>query len=189
MKITTKQLVQTALLLAICIASQFLKNLSPYITGPIVNTTIIIATLATGLYSGLLISIIAPITAYFIAASPIMAGIPQMLLVIMAGNSILALCTWLFTRKIHFRGSLPVGLLTGAVVKAAFMGAMVIWVVLPLWSGNIVPYLPKPEALQKVLATARITFSFTQLITGLTGGLISLLIWMPLQKYLKNGEQ
>ena len=45
MKLTTKRLVQTAFLLAICIASQYFKNLSVYITGPIVNTTIIIATL------------------------------------------------------------------------------------------------------------------------------------------------
>ncbi len=52
MKLSTRQLAQTALLLAICIASQFFKNLSVYITGPVVNTTIIIAVLAVGLWSG-----------------------------------------------------------------------------------------------------------------------------------------
>ena len=76
MKITTKQLVQTALLLAICIASQYFKNLSVYITGPIVNLTIILAVLSVGLWSGLLLSIIAPVTAFFFTGSPIMAAIP-----------------------------------------------------------------------------------------------------------------
>lgn len=71
MKITTKHLVQTALLLAICIASQYFKNLSVYITGPIVNATIIIAVLSVGLFSGLLLSIIAPITAFFLPALPL----------------------------------------------------------------------------------------------------------------------
>ena len=76
MKITTKQLVQTALLLAICIASQYFKNLSVYITGPIVNLTIILAVLSVGLWSGLLLSIIAPVTAFFFTGSPILAAIP-----------------------------------------------------------------------------------------------------------------
>ena len=90
MKITTKHLVQTALLLAICIASQYFKNLSVYITGPIVNATIIIAVLSVGLFSGLLLSIIAPITAFFFTGSPIMAAIPLMFPAVMAGNAILA---------------------------------------------------------------------------------------------------
>ena len=54
MKFTTRGLVQTGLLLAVCIASQFFKNLSVYLTGPIVNTTIILAVLAVGLWSGIL---------------------------------------------------------------------------------------------------------------------------------------
>ena len=62
MKFTTRGLVQTGLLLAVCIASQFFKNLSVYLTGPIVNTTIILAVLAVGLWSGILIGVIAPVS-------------------------------------------------------------------------------------------------------------------------------
>ena len=62
MKFTTRGLVQTSLLLAVCIASQFFKNLSVYLTGPIVNTTIILAVLAVGLWSGILIGVIAPVS-------------------------------------------------------------------------------------------------------------------------------
>lgn len=188
MKLSTKQLVQTALLLAICIASQFLKNLSVYITGPIVNITIIIAVLAVGLWSGLLISIIAPITAFFISGSPIMAAIPLMFPAVMAGNAVLAVSVWYFQNKLSFKWRLPAGLAAGSVLKAAFMGIVIVLIILPVFGGNIASKLPKPEALPKVLATAKVTFSITQLITSLTGSVLAYIIWMPLKKYLKNGD-
>ena len=46
MKITTKQITTTAVLLAICIVSQFFKNTSVYITGPIINACLIMPTAA-----------------------------------------------------------------------------------------------------------------------------------------------
>lgn len=188
MKLSTKQLVQTALLLAICIASQYFKNLSAYITGPVVNTTIIIAVLAVGLWSGLLISVIAPVTAFFLAGSPIMAAIPLMFPTIMAGNAILAVCTWYFQEKLHFKWRLPAGLAVGSIIKAAFLGVTVVLIILPAFGDQIASKLPKPEALPSVLATARVTFSITQLITALTGSVLAYIIWLPLKKYLKTGE-
>ena len=194
MKLTTKGLVQTALLLAICIASQFFKNLSVYLTGPIVNTTIILAVLAVGLWSGLLISIIAPITAFFISGSPIMAAIPLMFPAVMGGNAILALCVWLFHSKkiavgIGASRRLIAGLAVGSVLKAVFMGLVIVLILLPSFGSNIAAKLPKPEALPGVLATAKITFSLTQLITALTGSVLAYLIWIPLKKYLEKGER
>ena len=56
MKVNTKQITTIGTLLAICIISQFFKNLSVYITGPIINTCIIIATLTTGLFGGIILS-------------------------------------------------------------------------------------------------------------------------------------
>lgn len=188
-KFTTKQWMQTALLLAICIGSQFFKNLSPYITGPIVNTVLIIATLAVGLYSGLIISVIAPVTAFFITGSPIMAAIPLMFPLIIFGNIILVWCTDYFQNKKTFKYRLPAGLITGSVLKALFLGVTVVLIVLPIFGADVATKLPKPEMLPKVLATAKITFSVTQLITALTGSLIAYVIWIPLQKFLQNGEQ
>lgn len=185
MRFSTKQLAQTALLLAICIISQFFKNLSVYLTGPIVNTTIIIAVLAVGLWSGILISIAAPITAFFISGSPIIAAIPPVLPAIMGGNLVLAVCVWYFQNKTAFSRRLAVGLITGSVLKAAFMGIVIVLILLPLFGGNVALKLPKPEALPLVLATARITFSVTQLITALTGSLLACLIWIPLKKYIE----
>lgn len=185
MKITTKQLVQTALLLAICIASQYFKNLSVYITGPIVNLTIIIATLATGLWSGILLSIIAPITAFFFTGSPIMAAIPLMFPAVMAGNAVLAVTVWHFQNKLSFKGKLPVGLIAGSVLKAVFMGVVIVLIILPIFGNNIASKLPNPDALPKVLATAKVTFSITQLTTALIGSALAYVIWLPLKKYLK----
>lgn len=209
MKLSTRKLSQTALLLAICIVSQFFKNLSVYITGPVVNTTIIIAVLAVGLWSGLFISIIAPVTAFFISGSPIMAAIPLMFPAVMAGNAILAVCTWGAVRHstrnsaqkpmpgsmkgsarkpwggLSSKGRLAAGMIAGSVLKAAFMGIVIVLVLLPAFGGNIAARLPKPEALPGVLESAKITFSVTQLITSLTGSLLAYIIWTPLKKFLR----
>ena len=199
MKFTTRGLVQTGLLLAVCIASQVFKNLSVYLTGPIVNTTIILAVLAVGLWSGILIGVIAPVSAFFISGSPIMAAIPLMFPVIMGGNIILAVCVQFFYSKKSVSGKnntskgcasqrLITGLILGSVLKAAFMGAVIVLILLPSFGSNIAARLPKPEALPGVLATARITFSLTQLITALTGSLLAYLVWIPLKKYLEKGD-
>lgn len=185
MKITTKQLVQTALLLAICIASQYFKNLSVYITGPIVNLTIILAVLSVGLWSGLLLSIIAPVTAFFFTGSPIMAAIPLMFPAVMAGNAVLAITVWYFQEKTSFKWRLPAGLVAGSVLKAIFMGVVIVLIILPIFGNNIASKLPKLEALPMVLATAKVTFSITQLTTALIGSALAYVIWMPLKKYLK----
>ena len=194
MKLSTRSLAQTALLLAVCILSQFFKNLSVYVTGPIVNTTIIIAVLAAGLWSGLFIGIIAPVTAFFISGSPIMAAIPLMFPAVMAGNAILAVCTWIPTRyparhsrnRLPFSGRLAAGMIAGSVLKAAFMGIVIVLILLPAFGGDIASKLPKPEALPGVLAAAKVTFSVTQLITSFTGSLLAYIIWTPLKKFLKT---
>lgn len=185
MKITTKQLVQTAVLLAICLVSQYFKNLSVYITGPIVNAVLIIATIGIGLGSGIILSIIAPITAFFFTGSPIMAGIPLMFPTIMIGNIIIVVVTYFFYKKCSFNGHLPVGLILGSAAKAAFMGLVIVMVLLPIFGDNIaVP----AEKLPVILAVAKTTFSITQLITSLLGSVYAYIIWIPLKKVMQNEQ-
>jgi len=185
-KITTKQITTTALLLAICILSQYFKNLSVYITGPIVNTTLILAVLGAGLYSGILLSIIAPITAFFFTGSPIMAAIPLMFPAVMLGNLVIVFFTYYFQKKMSFKNHLAIGLLLGSIAKAIVMGIVIVGILLPAFGENIAAHLPKPEALPMVLATAKVTFSVTQLTTALMGSVLAYVIWLPLQKVLKN---
>ena len=188
MKLTAKQITATALLLAICIISQYFKNMSVYVTGPIVNTTIILATLACGPISGIILSIIAPITAFFFTGSPIMAAIPLMFPVIMIGNCILVFSIHLLKNKFGKKAGIPVALLTGSILKSVFLGLTVILVLLPLFGDAIATKLPKPEMLPVVLATAKVTFSVTQLITALLGSLLAMIIWAPVKKVISQDE-
>ena len=86
MKITTKQITTTAVLLAICIVSQFFKNTSVYITGPIINACLIIAALGAGMACGIILSVITPVTSFLITGSPIMSAIPAIIPCVMIGK-------------------------------------------------------------------------------------------------------
>ena len=57
MKIKTKQITVTAIMLAICLVSQFFKNLSVYITGPIINAALILTVLYAGMACGIILSL------------------------------------------------------------------------------------------------------------------------------------
>lgn len=98
MKLNIRLLCRTALLLALCIASQFLKNTSVYLTGSVVNAILILATLSCGFLSGAAISVIAPLTSWWITGSPVMSAYPLIVPAVMAGNLMLVALVWLFAR-------------------------------------------------------------------------------------------
>ena len=103
MKITTKQITTTAVLLAICIVSQFFKNTS----------------------------VITPVTSFFITGSPIIGAIPAIMPCIMAGNALLVLGVGLVTKKCKGNGGLIAGMAAGSVVKALFMGIVISLILIP----------------------------------------------------------
>lgn len=185
---STKVIVQTGILLAICIASQFMKNLSVYITGPIVNMTIIMAVLVVGLWSGIVLSVVSPLTAFLIAPSPILQGIPAIIPCIMVGNALLSIGIWLFkdkilTEKIKTNVRVIIGMLVGALAKAAFMGVTISLVLLPMFKGNI----DKPaKMLNTIVNTAQVTFSVTQFITAIIGCVLCYVIWLRIKDVVKN---
>lgn len=184
MKFTTKQLTQTALLLAICIVSQFMKNTSVYLTGPIINAVLLIALWSVNVQAALVLSVLTPITAFMITGSPITAAIPLLIPVIMLGNAIFVTAVWLGQKKgVDMK---YVGMGAGCILKAAFMWIMTSFVLFPIFGQNVASRLPKPEALPKVLETAKITFSVTQLITAAIGCVLAVIIMIPLKSYLKN---
>ena len=165
----TKQLTLTALLLALCIASQFLKNTSVYLTGPVINCILILSAVFCGLWSAAALSFITPLTSWLITGSPLMSAIPLIVPCVMAGNIILTVTVWLSVRKSRRTRALLLGTLLGAAAKAAFMGGTISLLLLPLLGGA--SGLPAPA-----LASARVTFSLTQLITALLGGVPAVLI-------------
>lgn len=180
MKLSTKQIALTGILLAISIVSQFMKNTSVFITGPIINACLILAVAFCGLVCGLILAVITPVTAFLITGSPIMAAIPMMIPMVMLGNAVLVISVQLFRNMIlkhkTMQISLPVGVVCGSILKAVVMG-----ITISLW---LLPtYLP--EKLLPKLAPLQMQFSMVQLVTALLGGVIAYILWIPLRKTLK----
>lgn len=169
MKITTKKIALTAVLLALAIASQFLKNMSVYVTGSIINLILIMAVLFVGVGCASIIAIITPITSFLITGSPIMAAMPLVMPAVMIGNEVLVLVVGLLKKM-----PLTVKVVLASVVKAAVMGILISLIIIPVFG----PGTGLPE---KALAAAKLTFSLTQLITALIGGVLACIIF-PLVK-------
>ena len=171
----TNKFTRTAVLLALAVASQFLKNLSVYITGPIVNAVLIVCVLYCGFGNAAVLCIVLPITSWLVTGSPVMSTMPVIIPCVMAGNLVLALGVWLFARRSESDISLIAGMAVGCVAKALFMGLTVSCLVLPLLGPD--SGLPAPA-----LAAAKLTFSVTQLITGILGCLPVLIVKKAIDK-------
>ncbi len=171
----TRAVTRTALLLALAIASQFLKNVSIYITGPIVNCILIIAAMYCGIGSGVFLSIVLPISSWLITASPIMSTMPVIVPCVMVGNLIYILLNWSFPRKTDSDSRRIAGHISGSIAKAAFMGLTISLLVLQIAG-------PSSGLPEKALNAAKLTFSLTQLITGLTGASLAFVIRKALDK-------
>lgn len=186
MKIKTKQITLTAAMLAICIVSQIFKNLSVFITGPIINACIILTVMYAGLTCGIILSVITPITAYFITGGGVMAAIIgvnpvagiMMIVCIMIGNMILAVFVELATKKWNKKAVW--GMVSGSVIKALFMGATIALLIVP-------KFLPAKMAPK--MQMIQMTFSVFQLLTALIGTVYAVIVNIPLGKLMKNPEE
>lgn len=176
-KLNTRALAQAAILLAICIISQFFKDLSVYITGPIINACLIICVLTAGLGWAIILSIVTPITSFIITGSPIMSAIPLIIPCIMIGNAILVMFIAFLKDKPNGKIGLPLSMIAGAVVKALFMGVVISLIIIPAML---------PEAMNKMMTVFQTTFSITQLITALIGSALAYVIMIPLKKSMRN---
>lgn len=170
----TKQLVLTALLLAMCIVFQSLKGISVYLTGSAVNALLVMATLAVGTSSGVFIAVITPVIAYFMGQTPILQIIPMMVIVIMLGNLTLVLLASKGKKE-----KLLAWLALGAILKAVVLWLLVWYAVLPFFGGGV------PE---KMVGVVKATFSITQFITAAIGCAIAFIVHARI-KYLYLTEQ
>jgi hypothetical protein len=171
MKISIKTITYTALFLALTIVFQQFKVLSQFITGPIINAILIIATLYIGLASGSIIAILSPIFAVLINPAPLMLAVPTMVPLIILANLLIVFATSYFKEK-----NLMAGLAIGSVLKASFLWLGVSYIILPLFGVSLAP---------KLKLAAQAAFSYNQLITALVGSLIAYLIWLTLKKIKK----
>ena len=166
----TRMLTRTALLLALCVVVQQFKTVSQFITGPLVNLILLLAALAVGLGSGLCIAVLSPILAFLIAPSPVMQLMPQLIVLVAAGNAALVVCAWALRKQDKF---FWLGFLLGAAAKVAVMAGGLQFVLLPLFGGVLN---------EKQVATVSTMFGVNQFITALIGGVLCAILWPLLRK-------
>ena len=185
-KFGTRQIATTAVLLAICIVSQVFKNLSIFITGPIVNTCIVLAVLMVNLSCGIILSIITPITAYMIAMSPVMMAVPAIIIFIMLGNIVLAVAVeFLFKKSFMgsgnnvFRISNMARAILCSLAKGVFMGATISMWLLPA-------FIPEQSPLRNKLPVFQKTFSVFQFLTACIGFVYVFIVYTVLKRAVER---
>ncbi|MDD6308930.1 MAG: ECF transporter S component [Clostridia bacterium] len=161
----------TAVMLAITLAFQSLRFFpaiaaipwNNYLIGTLVNFSLLTATGAVGLSSGIFISIATPLVAFLQGYLPFVVFIP----VVAAGNAILCVLFY-YVRKINNYA----GGIVASVVK---------WMVLSL---SVQPVLSWFITLPPAKLTAlTASFGLPQLITALLGSLLAILLLERLKKH------
>lgn len=184
MKINTKQITVTAIMLALSIVViQFIKlplsisGQSVGISGALINLILIIDTLYCGMLSGMLLAIIIPVLSFVLTASPIISSVPLILPCIMIGNVVFVFFAWFVRGKKLELNLMPLSLVAGSFAKAGIMALLIVKWVIPQF-GSALP--------AKALGMAKVTYSSTQLIAALLGTFLACIIWPVLKLGLKK---
>lgn len=178
MKLSAKQIATGGLILAVCIASQFLKNFSPYITGSIINLALLLATTIAGIPVAVIIGIITPVTSFFISGSP---AFPLFLPGIMLGNATIVIIYGLLAFKKPGKVRMIIALAAGTICKALVMGLLFINVFIPTVAGKL-----PAEKVGPMTKTLQFNFSVLQLITAAIGSVLMFLIYSAVKGIKKN---
>jgi hypothetical protein len=171
-----KFITRTAVLLALTVLFQSLRDLIPipsqvsqFVVGSLVNLSLIISAVLVGIKGGLLISVAAPIIAYFQGQLP--SIMPFMIVAVALGNAAIVIMVGLFYNKNKYAA-----LVSGAVLKFITLYIVVIKIVLPF-------IYPNAPAQAKALLS--VNFSWPQLVTALIGAFLSLIVIPMITKALK----
>jgi len=155
-----KFLTRTALILALTVAFQMIRPLlslpplmSNYIVGSLVNASLAVASVLVGAWSGIVISIFAPV----IALMQQHIVFPWLVPIIAGGNIVFVLIYGWWYRK-----NKGVGILLASVLKFSFLYFLVSTAVRIL-------VVPEPAA-----STLSLMFGWPQLVTAVAGGLAAL---------------
>lgn len=175
---------ETAVLLTLLVALQALtKPMGQLVTGTCVNCVLAVAALYSGMGSGVTVALISPVCAYLLGIAPNFITV----LPIMMGN----VCYVALLRLICGKNGCPVwrqgvGLAAAATVKFGVLYLLVVKIICGVAAdallgqklGNTVVLAPP---MLKLLPTM---FSWPQLITAVTGGILALFIAPMLRKSL-----
>lgn len=180
MKMRTRTITVTAIMVALCVVVQLFKNPGTIpITGGLINLILIVDTLYCGLASGIILSAVAPITSFIITQSPIIAAVPMILPFIMIGNIVIVLFAWAVRCKKLELNLLPISLVVGSFAKWGVMTLSIVKWVLPTFGSNLAP---------KVYNMATVTYSTTQLYAALAGTTLTCVIWPIVRLGIKRNK-
>lgn len=179
---------ETAVLLALLICLQWVGSFVPnqlakqLITGTFVNCVLAVAALYAGYGSSITIALISPVCAFLLGIAPNFITV----LPIMVGN----VCYVVLLRRIVGSGKpfwkQPVGLAAAALTKFGILYVLVVKVICGVAAGALLGQklgstVLLAEPMLKMLPTM---FTWPQLVTALSGGIIALLITPVLRKAL-----
>ncbi|MBS4538749.1 ECF transporter S component [Clostridium sp. D2Q-11] len=163
----TKKLVRTALLLSLALIFQIgFREFAQPLVGPLVNMTLILATLISGPISGIFIGTMTPMIAFMVGIIRILPIIP----IIITGNIVLVVVFYLIHNKMNFKGKDWSAIIISSFIKFGFL-AMAVRMILPYF----MPKIPSP------IITA---FSLPQLFTALIGGALALILYPLIKKQI-----
>lgn len=182
---------ETAVMLALLICLQWVGSRIPnqmakqLVTGTCVNCILAVTVLFVGMGSGLTIALISPVCAFLFHIAPnIITVVP-----IMLGNSCYVVLLRLLSGKtMEPVWRQPVALVAAALTKFAVLYALVVGIVCGVASDALLDKTLGKYALLKapMLNMLPTMFSWPQLVTALTGGVIALAILPVLKKALKR---
>ncbi|MBR6595563.1 MAG: hypothetical protein IKK72_03175 [Oscillospiraceae bacterium] len=189
MRKKTLWITETAVMLALLISLQWLGSRVPeqmtkqLITGTAVNCILAVTVLMTGLSSGITVALLSPICAYTFGIAPNFVTV----LPIMVGNCCYVILLHLIigkSRKFSWRQ--PVGLACAAALKFGVLYLLVVKVICgiaaeALLGKKIGDTVVLAQPMLKMLPTM---FTWPQLVTALSGGIIALAILPVLRKAL-----
>lgn len=159
----TRNIVRTALMLAVVIVFQFIgrniPQINQFFVGPIVNTVLLITAYICGTKWGVLTGLLTPIMALLVGqlAAPMAPFIPF----IAIGNMIYVLIFGLLKQDKIKR---IIGIIIGSLAKFIFL----------YFSAVKLTHLFNLNIPSKVLNSLAVAMGIPQLITGLAGGIIAL---------------
>ncbi len=174
-KSKTKKLTTAGILLAIIVVFQLIKNVSAFISGPAINTVLVIAAIELGIWWGIGFSVITPILSMLFApASPMTmiaintngVSVP----IIILGNVIFVLLTYLGYKK--GKTNFVMCFFIGAILKWLFMWGCADFIIKPLFE----------ESLGNLMVAVNKVFSLLQLYSGLLSGILIFPISYALKK-------
>lgn len=169
----TLWLCRTAVMIAVLVAIQFVtKPLGQFVTGSCVNMVLVVATLCGGLWCGFTVALISPFAAFLVGVGP---ALIQIVPAISVGNIVLVL-VYAFVYKKLDRAWVRE---CAAVIAAAVLKFAALYLV-------VVKLLPVLGLAEKQVAVMSAMFSWPQLVTALIGGVLGVVVSIPVKKAMKK---